>query len=57
MNGVFTNNQQMHFLTVSFYTPQLLHISKHARHHQGAFLCPLSYIKNTCKFMVSSGCG
>jgi hypothetical protein len=28
----------MHFLTVYYYTPQLLHVSTHARNHQGAFL-------------------
>jgi hypothetical protein len=54
---VFTNNQQLHFLTVYYYTPQLLHVSTHAhRHRWGDFLCLLSYIKNMCKFMVSSSC-
>jgi hypothetical protein len=32
------------FLTV-YFTPPLLHVSTHARHHQGAFLCLLIYIQ------------
>jgi hypothetical protein len=42
--SVFTNNQQTHFLTVCYYTPQLQYVSTHAR-HQEAFLCLLSCIK------------
>jgi hypothetical protein len=33
------------FLVVYYCTPQLLHVSTHAFHHQGAYLCLLSYIK------------
>jgi hypothetical protein len=39
----------MHFLTVYYFIPPLLHVSTHARHHQGAFLGLLSYFK-TCKY-------
>jgi hypothetical protein len=39
----------MHFLTVYYFTPPLLHVSTHASHHQGAFLYLLSYFK-TYKF-------
>jgi hypothetical protein len=35
----------MHFLTVYYFTPPLLHVSTHARHHQGAFICLLSYMQ------------
>jgi hypothetical protein len=57
LRRVFTNNQQVYFMTPYYHTPQLLRVSTHTRHHQGALLCLLSYINNMCKFMVSSSCG
>jgi hypothetical protein len=32
-------------LTVYYFTSPLLHVSTHARHHQGAFLCLQSYMQ------------
>jgi hypothetical protein len=52
-----TNRCTILIYITSLVTPQLLHVSTHAHHYQGTFLCLLSYIKNMCKFMVSSGCG
>jgi hypothetical protein len=59
--SVFTN-KPTNALFWQFIVP-LLHVSTYVRHHQGAFFYLMSYIKNTCRFMVyakvftSSGCG
>jgi hypothetical protein len=47
----------MHLLTIYYVTPQLLHVSTHARHYQEAFLYLLNYIKIMYKFMVTGSCG
>jgi hypothetical protein len=41
--SIFINNQQIHFMTVYYFTSLLLHVSMHVYHHQQAFLCLLSY--------------
>jgi hypothetical protein len=35
----------MHFLTVYYFTPPLLHVLMHVGCHQGAFLCLLIYMQ------------
>jgi hypothetical protein len=37
---IFTNDQQMHILTICYCTPQLLRVSTHSRRHQGVFSMP-----------------